>query len=54
MRKNEIEDLLLSELEEVNGGSGSSTCVCDHGGAGETIIVSPSVPTEPENGLVEC
>ena len=31
MKKNEIEDLLLSEMEEVNGGSGSSTCVCDYG-----------------------
>lgn len=45
MKKNEIEDLLLSEMEEVNGGSGSSTCVCDYGGAGETIM-SPSVPDE--------
>lgn len=54
MRKNEIEDLLLSEMEEVNGGSGSRTCVCDNGGAGETIIVSPSVPDEPEKGCVEC
>lgn len=54
MRKNEIEDLLLSEMEEVNGGSGSSTCVCDHGGAGETIIVSPSYPDEPVKGLTEC
>ena len=54
MRKNEIEDLLLSEMEEVNGGSGSSTCVCDNGGAGETIIVSPSVPDESEKGWVEC
>lgn len=53
MKKNEIEDLLLSEMEEVNGGSGSSTCVCDYGGAGETIVY-PSVPGEPEKGWVEC
>ena len=53
MKKNEIEDLLLSEMEEVNGGSGSSTCVCDYGGAGETIVYQ-SVPGEPEKGWVEC
>lgn len=53
MKKNEIEDLLLSEMEEVNGGSGSSTCVCDYGGAGETIVY-PSVPEESEKGWVEC
>ena len=53
MKKNEIEDLLLSEMEEVNGGSGSSTCVCEYGGAGETIV-SPSVPVQPEKGWVEC
>lgn len=40
MKKNEIEDLLLSEMEEVNGGSGSSTCVCEYGGAGETISLT--------------
>lgn len=54
MKKNEIESLLLSEMEEVNGGSGSRTCVCENGGAGETVIVYPTVPEEPVHGLQQC
>lgn len=52
MRKNEIEDLLLSDMEEVKGGSGSSTCICERGGAGETVITLPTNPVEPGDGLV--
>ena len=44
MRKNEVEDLLLSEIEEVKGGSSSSTCICERGGAGETVITLPIDP----------
>lgn len=53
MKKNEIEYLLLSEMEEVNGGKGSRTCVCQNGGAGEIVIVPPTDPepgTEPDPG----
>lgn len=54
MKKKEIESLLLSEMEEVNGGSSSCSCVCDNGGAGETIIVYPTNPEEPGKGLKDC
>lgn len=50
MKKSEIETLLLSEMEEVNGGSGSRTCVCEKGGAGETVIVYPTTPEGPGKG----
>lgn len=54
MRKNEVEDLLLSEIEEVKGGSSSSTCICERGGAGETVITLPTNPVEPGNGTQGC
>lgn len=54
MKKNDIENLLLSEMEEVKGGSSSSTCICDHGGAGETVITLPTNPIEPGDGSQEC
>lgn len=49
MKSTDIESLLSSELEEVKGGS-TGTCVCEHGGAGETVIVvqpPPPVPSTP-------
>ncbi len=39
MKNNEIEALLLSEMKEVTGGSATKSCICDNGGAGETVIV---------------
>lgn len=38
MKNNEIESLLLAEMEEVTGGS-MGTCVCENGGAGETVVI---------------
>ena len=38
MKNNEIESLLLAEMEEVIGGS-MGTCVCENGGAGETVVI---------------
>ena len=50
MRKNDIENLLLSEMEEVEGGSSSGTCICERGGAGETVITLPTNPVNPGDG----
>lgn len=38
MKNNEIESLLLAEMEEVTGRS-MGTCVCEKGGAGETVVI---------------
>lgn len=49
MNKKVVENLLTSELENVNGGA-AGTCVCEKGGAGETvIIVQPPVQGEVED-----
>lgn len=46
--KKEMEALIASELKEIEGGSASEgTCVCENGGAGETIIVIIDEPTHP-------
>lgn len=47
--KNQMETLMSSELKEVEAGTCSQgTCVCENGGAGETVIISgPSQPSDP-------
>lgn len=47
--KNQMETLMSSELKEVEAGTCSQgTCVCENGGAGETVIVlDPSQPSDP-------
>lgn len=45
-----MEALLTSELTEIKAGAGSQgTCVCENGGAGETIIIieDPTHPSDP-------
>lgn len=41
MKSSEIEQLLLSELQEVHGGNSSMNCQCQSGAA-ETIITVPT------------
>ena len=57
MKKELIENFLLSELAEVKGGQAAKDCYCTSGAA-ETIIVEPSEPEpiEPYNpgGPVLC
>ncbi|MBQ8245603.1 MAG: hypothetical protein IJZ42_00525 [Lachnospiraceae bacterium] len=52
MNKKVVENLLTSELENVNGGS-AGTCICENGGAGETVIIEvPPVPEDDPTKLV--
>lgn len=38
--KNQMEALMSSELKEIEAGACSQgTCVCENGGAGETVVV---------------
>lgn len=43
-----MEEMLSSEMKEVQGGvnAQSGTCVCENGGAAETVIIE--LPEEPE------
>ncbi|ATS03257.1 hypothetical protein [Porphyromonas gingivalis] len=48
MKKKMMEEMLSSEMKEVQGGvnAQSGTCVCENGGAAETVIIE--LPEEPE------
>lgn len=48
MKKEQIEELLLSELAEVKGGQASQDCHCESGAAETIIIEVPEEPIEPE------
>ena len=48
MNKKVVENLLTSELENVNGGA-AGTCVCENGGAGETVYIVQPGEEEPED-----
>ena len=53
MKDFELERLLDSEIEKIEGGTGAQgTCLCENGGAGETVIVyTPNVP-EPNGPIL--
>jgi len=46
MKNFELEELLNSEMEKLDGGSCSSDCNCTSGAA-QYVILEPSQPTEP-------
>lgn len=51
MNKKLMEQMLSSEMKEIKGGA-TGTCICENGGAGETVIIikeptGPTGPTEP-------
>lgn len=48
MNKKLMEQMLSSEMKEIKGGA-TGTCICENGGAGETVIIikEPTGPTEP-------
>lgn len=46
MNKKLMEQMLSSEMKEIKGGA-TGTCICENGGAGETVIVIKE-PTEPK------
>ena len=41
-----MEQMLSSEMKEIKGGA-TGTCICEKGGAGETVIIVED-PTEPD------
>lgn len=55
MNKEIIENLLLSELEEVNGGQSSRDCHCSSG-AGEIVVIEVPIESDPDDsdGTVYC
>ena len=58
MKRELIEDFLLSELAEVKGGQASKDCHCSSGAA-ETIILEPiedepTDPSYPPEGPIWC
>lgn len=50
MKNQELEQLLATEMENVQGGAqNQDTCVCENGGAGATVIVvDPEQLEQPE------
>lgn len=48
MKTKMMEEMLSSEMKEVQGGvnAQSGTCICENGGAGETVIIE--LPGQPE------
>lgn len=55
MSKELIENLLLSELEEVNGGQASRDCHYSSG-AGEVVVIEVPIESAPDDsdGTVYC
>ena len=55
MSKELIENLLLSELEEVNGGQAYRDCHCSSG-AGEVVVIEVPIETDTDDsdGIVYC
>ena len=55
MNKEIIENLLLSELEEVKGGQAYRDCHCSSG-AGEVVVIEVPIESNPDDsdGTVYC
>jgi hypothetical protein len=44
MKENELEQLLATEMEDIQGGAeDAGTCVCENGGAGAVVIITQPV-----------